>query len=425
MTAEIAILNRTAVALAADSIATLTGPEGQKTYDSAEKIFELSRFQPIGLMIYNNAEFMNAPLEILARKFRESITLEFDELIQVWPKFQDFLLKFDHHDDDEKEHFRELVRGEMKQLQTILVNHMRAVVASKEKPASGKEIEVLTDGCVQRRMDAEENPIEDFLSDKTIKDFSAEYGDLVADIAKRDLGSFFGLELPTKLLNALVKMMFSVVKSKTRSGAYTGFVFAGFGRKELFPSLYSVECDGIYFGEFRLLNENFIDIDRRGETAAIVPFAQKDMPQRFILGIDEDFEQKISGIVENLIVQIMDQTPDTFDDEMASKVRIAASEYFRRGVSQLKRRSENDLESVVNHLSKKELSEVAYSLVELTSRKRRYSREMETVGGPIDVAILTRNEGFIWVRRKHYFTQELNPGYFHRLRREAGYGSET
>ena len=373
----------------------------------------------------NNAEFMNAPLEILARKFRESITMEFEELIQVWPKFQDFLLNFDHHEDDEKEHFRELVRGEIKQLQTILVNHMRAVVASKQKPVSGKEIEVLSEACAQRKMNAEGNPLDDFLTDKTIKDFSKEYGDLMADIAGRDLGNFFGIELPNKFLKSLVEMMFAVVKSKTRSGAYTGFVFAGFGRKELFPSLYSVECDGIYFGKFRLLNETFIDIDRRGETAAIVPFAQKDMPERFILGIDEDFELKISGIVEKLVAQIVDQTPDTFDDEMAIKIRVAASEYCRSGVSQLKRRSENDLKSVVNHLSKKELSEVAYSLVELTSRKRRYSREMETVGGPIDVAILTRNEGFIWVRRKHYFTGELNPGYFHRLRREAAYDSET
>ena len=70
---------------------------------------------------------------------------------------------------------------------------------------------------------------------------------------------------------------------------------------------------------------------------------------------------------------------------------------------------------MVNHLSKKELGEVAYSLVELTSRKRRYSSEMETVGGPIDVAILTRNEGFIWVRRKRYFDVELNPAYVERL----------
>ena len=80
MAAEIAILNRTAVALAADSLVTLSGPLGSKTYDSAEKIFAPSRFRPIGLMIYNNAEFTQVPMEVLARKFRSIVTDEFTNL---------------------------------------------------------------------------------------------------------------------------------------------------------------------------------------------------------------------------------------------------------------------------------------------------------------------------------------------------------
>lgn len=54
---------------------------------------------------------------------------------------------------------------------------------------------------------------------------------------------------------------------------------------------------------------------------------------------------------------------------------------------------------------------MAHALVELTSKKRRFSSEQETVGGPIDVAIVTRNEGLIWIQRKHYFDMSLNPGY--------------
>ncbi len=32
-----------------------------------------------------------------------------------------------------------------------------------------------------------------------------------------------------------------------------------------------------------------------------------------------------------------------------------------------------------------------------------------TVGGPVDIATITKHEGFKWVQRKHYFSQELNP----------------
>jgi hypothetical protein len=32
-----------------------------------------------------------------------------------------------------------------------------------------------------------------------------------------------------------------------------------------------------------------------------------------------------------------------------------------------------------------------------------------TVAEPTDVAAITKHEGFRWVRRKHYYSQELNP----------------
>jgi hypothetical protein len=64
---------------------------------------------------------------------------------------------------------------------------------------------------------------------------------------------------------------------------------------------------------------------------------------------------------------------------------------------------------MVSILPKDELAHLAESLVELTSLHRRVSRELETVGGAIDVAIISKTDGFIWVKRKHYFKPELNP----------------
>jgi hypothetical protein len=52
---------------------------------------------------------------------------------------------------------------------------------------------------------------------------------------------------------------------------------------------------------------------------------------------------------------------------------------------------------------------MAESLVNLTSFKRKVTMESETVAGPIDVALITKGDGFIWIKRKHYFKAELNP----------------
>ena len=66
--------------------------------------------------------------------------------------------------------------------------------------------------------------------------------------------------------------------------------------------------------------------------------------------------------------------------------------------------------NAVGSLSKEDLAELAESLINLTYLKRRISfqEEEESVGGPIDVAIITKGDGFIWVKRKHYFNLEKN-----------------
>lgn len=71
MTAEIAILNKSAVALAADSAVTIAaGSKEEKIFDTADKLFELSDRDPIGIMIYNVTSFVEIPLQILVKKFR-------------------------------------------------------------------------------------------------------------------------------------------------------------------------------------------------------------------------------------------------------------------------------------------------------------------------------------------------------------------
>ena len=64
---------------------------------------------------------------------------------------------------------------------------------------------------------------------------------------------------------------------------------------------------------------------------------------------------------------------------------------------------------IVAQLPKEELAAMAEALVNLTSFKRHVTRQAETVGGPIDVAVISRGDGFIWIKRKHYFRPELNP----------------
>ncbi len=52
--------------------------------------------------------------------------------------------------------------------------------------------------------------------------------------------------------------------------------------------------------------------------------------------------------------------------------------------------------------------DVARFAVETAARYARYGMRPETIGGAIELAAITKHEGFKWVARKHYYTTELN-----------------
>ena len=72
MTAEVAILNREAVAMAADSALTLGGPVG-KVYNSANKLFALSRLEPVAVMVYGGGSFEGIPWATVVKEHRRRL----------------------------------------------------------------------------------------------------------------------------------------------------------------------------------------------------------------------------------------------------------------------------------------------------------------------------------------------------------------
>jgi hypothetical protein len=95
MTAEVAILNKAAVALAADSKVTIGSGGNEKTYDSVNKIFTLSKRHPVGIMVYGNADFMGYPWETVIKLYRHDVADKPYSSITDWAKsFQRFLRGF-------------------------------------------------------------------------------------------------------------------------------------------------------------------------------------------------------------------------------------------------------------------------------------------------------------------------------------------
>ena len=93
MTAEVAILNKSAVSLATDSAVTIgkgNSVDGVKVYDSADKLFEVSNAEPVALMLYNGMDFAEIPFAVLIKSFRDTCA-DFESVEQYGDEFLKFL----------------------------------------------------------------------------------------------------------------------------------------------------------------------------------------------------------------------------------------------------------------------------------------------------------------------------------------------
>lgn len=397
MTAEIALLNRKAVALAADSIVTITDQNNTniKTYDSAEKIFELSRIFPLGLMTYNSTEFLQVPIEILVREFRKIFDSKVLKIDQIWPNFHKFL-------QDESKSFTklELDSYNFSCFANLLSPFFEYLEVSKDINSDLSNLNKSIDKLGFNN-----------LKEISVEQFNRTYSDFSLKLADSNFPNIKNIILKNDVLNHRIQcLVFKIIKSNYSTPGYVGLVFTGFGTEERFPSLSYVEIDGFYFGKCRVVKKANLEITRDGHSSLVIPFAQKIMFDRFVSGLDDEYEKKIQNILCNTIHASLNELKEI---KLELK-KIIYEKVVTRFCDDLSHyRSKTHLHYIRNleHLPNKEMAEYASSLVELSTRHHRYSSGIETVGGPIDVAILTKNEGFIWVKRKKYFDLDLNPSY--------------
>lgn len=99
MTAEVGVINRRGVALAADSAVTINN---SKVTNSAVKLFTLDSAHYVGIMFFGNAELQNIPWEVIIKSYREKIgNVTFAELEDYVNDFQKYVAQLDIWDSEE------------------------------------------------------------------------------------------------------------------------------------------------------------------------------------------------------------------------------------------------------------------------------------------------------------------------------------
>lgn len=272
MTAEIAIINKTAIALAADSKVTLTNNGRQKTYDTVDKLFSLSKTEPVGAMIYGNAEFMGFPWETILKEYRRQNPRKCFDTVFAWADdLQEYLLNFFAFTPaDEADVIGRIAR-------TAIFNVWQNFATNADGSETQDQIAAVLSEELDLHIEAL-TAIDDFFDDSEWESILAAHHSNFAKVCASGAAKL----MPQEKVRAFAEL---VVRKKQSSTNHSGLVVAGFGEKELLPSLVSYEVDGIIGGKLKLVERYNFDTTRKNR-GIITPFAQTDMVYRFMEGID-------------------------------------------------------------------------------------------------------------------------------------------
>jgi hypothetical protein len=434
MTSEVVVMNRLGVALASDSAATVY-VGGRVKFYHADKLFMLSHIHPVGVMVYNNSSLLGVPWETILKMFRAQLGHKcFDTL-------EEYGTELIHYLNGNTALFPEAVQQQYycHLVETLFKGIKGGVDKEWIERGSSTAWGPDDEDAVSEYKSVQAQVIQESLKewrekpDVSTECFGQEVGaelagmasGSISDLVAKYFASADGADVVA--LNEIARLV--VTKQEILTESLSGLVIAGYGNAQHFPVMQEYTLGEIFKSRLKYKLERTEAITSK-RPSVIRPFAQSEMVDTFLNGVSPAFEyeayKELYEVVMASAAQVIDGIPrmskkskQAYMDKVIPPSKEAALAAVRRLRDLRQRKHLEPVLQSIEFLPKNELAHVASSLVNLSSFQKRISiSEDETVGGPIDVAVISKGDGFVWIDRKHYFKRELNRHFF-------GYGKPT
>ena len=431
MTAVIGIMNKRGIAIAADSAVTMTRKGNQKISNSANKMLRLSSANPISVMITGNAEFLRTPWDIVVRRYRqkrgdisfptvEACIDDFFAYIVTEPMFLP------------EEVANRFFRCQLNDYWDEVDNAVpRVEVDEKDVVTNGEELLK----AFHDRIGAGIKYYKGYVKMPMFKDYTLEQFKKYADKIIDDLflnktrdedDSLPFLDDEFGAIGSYPKYIMDQIKDEFTECFYyyatnawsmdsTHLIFSGFGADEENPVLVRAIVDGGFDSRVCYhINEDDIYKISDENPVAICPFAQDDIMEALLTGVHGRFCKIFYDKMESKVNYFMMSLPfgvTNHDFEKSQKLQELLSKVkYRDLVEQdrrycIKLRNDERLKwtKALNDYDLQAMASLAENMVSLTGFERHLTFKDEGVGGLVDLAVITKNDGFIWLNRKSWY----------------------
>ena len=417
MTALVGILNVRGAAIAADSAVTMTRDRNRKIANSANKMLRLSSAQPVSVMICGSASFLGTPWDIIIRRYRQK-----REQVSL-PTVQACVDDFFSYMVTEKLFFPDIYEKSF--LRYSLNNYFQAI--KEDVPF----IDINDDGVVKNIKSiirAFKSEIKKSIAsitqlgkcpmfeDYTLEQFTKKMSPLVDEFINEQTSderfSLYPLEVFQAIRDDLVEGLLCYVTTRSEREGAT-LVFTGFGAKEDYPTLISANVNEGFDGRvcYHIKNEDIVHVSA-DKPVAICPFAQKDIMKSLLTGVNPNFNEVACKRSSQMYMEFDRMLQESvcgeeFDEEFSGILQevkcLDLYHSFERFDKKLMGQSSKQWLKTLRDYDLQDMAQLAENLIAMTSLERHMTFSEEGVGGPIDLAIITKNNGFTWLSRKSWY----------------------
>ena len=417
MTALVGILNVRGAAIAADSAVTMVYDRNKKISNSANKMLRLSSAQPVSVMTCGIGSFLGTPWDIIIRRYRQK-----RGLVSL-PTVQAYVDDFFSYMVSEKIFFPDI--NEKKFLQYSLNTFFQVI--KKDIPLidlndNGVKINVKSiievfRAEIKKRIAAMSqlekcHMFEDYTLEQFTKKVSPLIDKFINEQTSDECDSKYPLEVFQAIRDNLTEGLWRYVTARPEK-AGTKLVFTGFGANEDYPTLISADVNGGVDGRVRyhIKDDNIVHISA-DKPVAICPFAQVDIMNSLLTGLNPGFndvacKKSLKMFIEfgwRLSEKVCgEETDDVFSDIFQKVKSSDLLRSFIRYNHKLMDISHKQWLKKLRNYHLQDLAQLAENLIAMTNLERLMTFREEGVGGPIDLAIISKNNGFTWLNRKSWY----------------------
>jgi hypothetical protein len=417
-------MNRHSLVLAADSAATVSrwesGQKEERYFKGSNKIFQISDTEPVGVMIYDSADLQRVPWEIIVKTFRKSLgARSFKTLAEYANEFFSFIEL--HRGLFPATYLDELV---VENIDHIMIRFLQMLKEDQRVKDAGDD--------AAAALEAKRAALQEFLRATMTYPLKGSVPSEYVDAVREEHRTRLEAEAQTNLhmfsadadLDKSILIELGVQALFRRPEFFlseTGVVVAGFGTDDYFPSYVEHVCLGFLAGRLHTEQKGKHDITQR-DSGFFKAFATTAMADTFTMGFGPDVYSTVTSHLRTVLEEFStkvckDELPP---EEVKAAIDLAVKNHTDKWTDEVFEKHGRPLRRVIGSLPIDELASLAETLVMLESLKEKVTRPSESVSGPIDVAIITKHEGFVWAKRKLYFDPKLNSRFFLRQQLEQG-----